>query len=125
MSMDGATCPSLHHRKEGQPSDEEMLRSHKREAGWFSDSRAKGKPPRMRERMLREISITHPALLAVMQGGAIGLSLKFTRQIRRLLELEYQRPAESETSPLISRTCNLNRRRALIVASLYTVSRLG
>src|SRR4249920_4212550 len=61
MSMDGATCPSLYQRKEGQPSDEEMLRSHKREAGWFSDSRAKGKPPRMRERMLREISITHPA----------------------------------------------------------------
>ena len=60
-SIDGATCPSLHHRKEGQPSDEEMLRSHKREAGWFSDSRAKGKPPRMRERMLRcaRLSLTH------------------------------------------------------------------
>jgi len=44
-----------------QPRDEEMPRSHTREAGWFSDSRAKGKPPRRRERMLREVSITHPA----------------------------------------------------------------
>src|SRR2546429_6117957 len=55
--------PSLHHRKEGWPSDQKMIAK--------PPMRAKGKPPRLRQlRWLREILLmTQPPLLAVVQGG--------------------------------------------------------
>src|SRR5689334_18388890 len=67
-----ATVPSLHHRKEGWLSDQQILRSLRlsRGRGGFP-MRTKGKPPRLRPiQSLREIFLmTQPPLLAVMQGG--------------------------------------------------------
>jgi len=76
-SMYVATCPSLHQRKEGRPSDKEMLRSHKREAG--ATNPAKGKPPRMREQMLREISTR--ILLALKSSQVIWTAVPLRRGI--------------------------------------------
>ena len=85
MSLNGATFPSLHHRKEGwlrHPKD--FAKPPKRtQTGWFSVLFSKGKPPRLLLRlraaalalrgclrMLRDIFlIAQPPLLAVMQGG--------------------------------------------------------
>jgi len=82
--MDVLGCPSLHQRKEGQPSEKEKLRSHKREAGRFSTSPAKGKPPRMREQMLREISITHPTPPCGDARRGMWLALKSSQVIGQL-----------------------------------------
>src|SRR5712671_3966693 len=64
--------PSLHHRKEGWPRDQENIAKPPRIArtGWFSLI-TNGKPPRLpQRRLLRDIFLmTHPPLLAVMQGG--------------------------------------------------------
>src|SRR6266699_2672610 len=65
--------PSLHHRKEGWPSDQENIAKPPLTArpGWFSDREQRVKPPRLRLfRWLRDILLmTQPPLLAVMQGG--------------------------------------------------------
>src|SRR5439155_595720 len=83
--LESSIFPSLHHRKEGWPSESQNIAKLPLIArpGWFSDRKAKGKPPRLRllylrlraialalRRWLRNILLTtQPPLLAVMQGG--------------------------------------------------------
>src|SRR5436853_396646 len=73
MNLNRARFPSLHHRKEGWPSDQQNVAKPPliREAGVVFRVRAEGKPPRLRLlRWLRDILfMTQPPLLAVMQGG--------------------------------------------------------
>src|SRR5690349_11356987 len=75
-----ATVPSLHHRKEGWLSDEQILRSLRllRGRGGFP-MRTKGKPPRLRPtQSLRGIFLmTQPPLLAVMQRGDCRARFQF------------------------------------------------
>src|SRR5439155_364580 len=83
--LESSIFPSLHHRKEGWPSESQNIAKLPLIArpGWFSDRKPKGKPPRLRllhlrlraialalRRWLRNILLTtQPPLLAVMQGG--------------------------------------------------------
>src|SRR5207249_9260743 len=71
--LESSIFPSLHHRKEGWPSESQNIAKLPLIArpGWFSDRKPKGKPPRLRLlRWLRNILLTtQPPLLAVMQGG--------------------------------------------------------
>src|SRR5206468_11249821 len=64
--------PSLHHRKDGSPSDQKIIAKPPLTArpGGFP-MKTNGKPPRLRQlRWLREIFLmTQPPLLAVVQGG--------------------------------------------------------
>src|SRR5207249_8888843 len=71
--LESSIFPSLHHRKEGWPSESQNIAKLPLIArpGLFSDRKPKGKPPRLRLlRWLRNILLTtQPPLLAVMQGG--------------------------------------------------------
>src|SRR5712671_51012 len=86
--------PSLHHRKEGWPRDQENIAKPPLIArtGWFSLI-TNGKPPRLRQRRwLRDIFLmTQPPLLAVMQGGDYNYrSCKFSSlalEVRRTVSL--------------------------------------
>src|SRR5262245_37002483 len=73
MNRRSAKVPSLHHSKEGWPSDQENIAERPMTArpGWFSDRKTKGKPPRLRQTMDASRHFIYGAapLLAVMQGG--------------------------------------------------------
>src|SRR5438552_11677118 len=76
MNWNRARLPSLHHRKEGWPCDQENIAKPRiRAEGVVFRLETKGKPPRLRRfRLLRDVFLmTQPPLLAVMQGGESSL----------------------------------------------------
>src|SRR5216110_3372569 len=68
--LESSIFPSLHHRKEGWPSESQNIAKLPLIArpGWFSDRKPKGKPPRLRLlRWLRNILLTTQPPLAPLQ----------------------------------------------------------
>ena len=72
MNWNRAKLPSLHHRKEGWPSDQQNAAKHPLIArpGWFSDeTKRKTTPAASASVAARHFLMTRPPLLAAMQGG--------------------------------------------------------